>query len=114
MSVYTPDKWVVVKIEGKDVPLTYKVFACWYGGFLNGESWKMNSGIKKVRLLEKKYWMFTGFSGSIYQCHIERYGTNMYGGGVLQDFIDKANKEGIVMEILDKDTNWKELKYDKV
>jgi len=26
---YTPDKWVVVKIEGKEYPLTYKVFACY-------------------------------------------------------------------------------------
>lgn len=29
-----PDKWVVVKIEGKDYPLTYKVFGCWFGGYL--------------------------------------------------------------------------------
>jgi len=109
--IYTPDKWVVIKIEGKDVPLTYKVFACWYGGYLNGDSWKMNSGIKKVKLLEKKYWMFTGFSGSIYQCHIERYGTNMYGGGVLQDFIDKAKKEDILIEVLEEKTSWTKLIY---
>ena len=29
MTDYTPDKWVVVKIEGGEFPLTYKVFACW-------------------------------------------------------------------------------------
>lgn len=40
MSAYNPEKWVVVKIEGKDIPLVYKVFACWHGGYLNGDSWK--------------------------------------------------------------------------
>jgi hypothetical protein len=34
---YTPDKWLVVKIEGKEFPLTYKVFACWHGGYLDGD-----------------------------------------------------------------------------
>jgi hypothetical protein len=29
---YTPDKWVVVKIEGGEFPLTYKVFGNWHGG----------------------------------------------------------------------------------
>ena len=111
MSTYTPDKWVVVKIEGEDVPLIYKVFACWYGGFLNGDSWKMNSGIKKVRLLEKKYWMFTGFSGSIYQCHVEGYGTNMYGGGVLQGFIEKAKEQDTIIEVLNEKTNWLDLNF---
>ena len=41
MTDYTPDKWIVVKIEGGEFPLTYKVFACWYGGYLNGDSWKI-------------------------------------------------------------------------
>lgn len=110
-STYTPDRWVVVKIEGKDVPLVYKVFACWYGGFLNGDSWKMNSGIKKVRKM-KKYWLFDGFSGSIYQCHSEAYGTNMYGAGVLNNFIEKAKEVDTIIEVLDEKTNWKKLKYE--
>jgi len=111
MSVYTPDKWVVVKIEGKDVPLVYKVFACWYGGFLNGDSWKMNSGITKVTK-KKECWFFEGSSGSVYECHKEAYGTNMYGSGVLQSFIAKAKEQDIIIEVLDKNTNWKKLKYD--
>jgi hypothetical protein len=45
MSDYNPDKWVVVKIIGKDTPPVHKVFACWYGGYLDGDSWKLNSGI---------------------------------------------------------------------
>lgn len=111
MNTYTPDKWVVIKIEGKDIPLTYKVFACWYGGYLNGDSWKMNSGIKKVSK-KKNCWYFEGFSGSTYECHKERYGTNMYGGGVMQNIIEKAKEQDIVIKVLDENTNWKKLNYE--
>jgi hypothetical protein len=108
---YTPDKWVVVKIEGKDIPLTYKVFACWYGGYLNGDSWKMNSGIKKATK-KKNCWFFKGFSGSVYECHEGRYGTNMYGGGVLESFIERAKEVNTIIEVLDEETDWKKLKYE--
>lgn len=110
MSVYTPDKWVIVKIEGKDVPLTYKVFACWYGGFLNGDSWKMNSGIKKASK-KKNCWYFEGFSGSIYECHKERYGTNMYGAGVLNSLIDSAKENSIIIEAMSEKTDWVKINY---
>ena len=39
MSDYTPDKWVLVKISGNESPPVYKVFACWAGGYLDGDSW---------------------------------------------------------------------------
>lgn len=111
MNTYTPDKWVVVKIEGKDVPLTYKVFACWYGGYLNGDSWKMNSGIKKATK-KKNCWCFEGFSGSTYECYKGRYGTNMYGGGVLEGIIEKSKDIGVNVEILSEDTNWLDLSFE--
>jgi hypothetical protein len=79
---YIPHKWVVVKIEGGEFPLTYKVFACWYGGYLNGDSWKMNSGITKVTK-EEDFYLFEGHSGSVYKCHKDAYGVNMYGHGVI-------------------------------
>ena len=107
MSDYTPDRWVVVKITTDKEPL-YKVFACWYGGYAGSNSWKMNSGIKNVEE-DELYFMFNGYSGSVYRCHKNTYGTSGYGGGVLQNFIDKADYK---IEILQADTNWKELKYD--
>jgi hypothetical protein len=110
-KTYTPDKWVVVKIKGKNVPLTYKVFACWYGGYLNGDSWKINSGIKKVTK-KKNYWFFEGFSGSVYECYKGRYGTNMYGGGVLKDIIKRSREVDVTVDIMDENTNWRKLKYD--
>ena len=108
---YIPDKWLVVKIEGKDVPLTYKVFACWYGGYLNGDSWKLNSGITKVTK-EDGFYLFEGYSGSVYKCHKHEYGFNMYGHGVLYNIINKSKEAGVNVEILPEETNWLELKYE--
>ncbi len=111
MSEYIPDKWVIVEISGSDIPITYKVFSCWYGGWAGSDSWKLNSGITKVTFGGDVY-SFDGYSGSVYECHKNCYGTNMYGHGVLSNMIDKASKNGVTIEIMPADTNWLELKYE--
>jgi hypothetical protein len=111
MNEYIPDKWVVVKIEGKNVPLTYKVFGCWYGGYTGSDSWKLNSGIKTLSESEESY-LFEGFSGSIYKCFKERYGMHMYGSGVLNDIINKSEEHEVKVEIMPHDTNWLDLSYE--
>lgn len=77
---YTPNRWLVLKI--KDF---YKVFATWSGGYADGDSWKLNSGITKV-YREGDYFIFEGVSGSIYKCHTKTYGTNSYGAAVLSNW----------------------------
>jgi hypothetical protein len=110
VSDYTPDKWVVVKITGKDTPPVHKVFACWYGGYLGSDSWKLNSGITKATL-EGNVYYFEGSSGSVYECHKDIYGTNFYGGSGLSGLIEKVEKSGGIMEILAEETNWLEIDY---
>jgi hypothetical protein len=113
MSDYTPDRWVVVKITAPNV-LLYKVFACWYGGYAGSDSWKMNSGITKVTFnLENYCYYFEGYSGSVYGCYKDSYGTNSYGGSVLNRFIEEAAKTGeSTIEILPENTNFLEINYD--
>jgi hypothetical protein len=111
MSDYTPDRWVVVRITDADSPPIHKVFACWFGGYAGSDSWKLNSGI--TRAYEDGHcFMFDGSSGSTYACHKASYGTNMYGHGVLQNMIVKAEKNGIIIEILPELTNWLEINYE--
>ena len=45
MSTYTPDSWVIVKIQSEKYGTIYKVLAGWYGSYLYGASWKISSGI---------------------------------------------------------------------
>jgi hypothetical protein len=110
VNEYTPDKWLVIKIEGKDVPLTYKVFACWHGGYLDGDSWKLNSGITKVTK-EDGFYLFEGYSGSVYSCNENCYGATMYGYGVLQNIIEKSKEAGVNVEKMPDETNWLDLSY---
>lgn len=105
---YRPDKWVVVKIGDKNL---YKVFACWYGGYAGSDSWKLNSGITKVTL-EGNVYSFEGSSGSVYECHKDIYGTNMYGRSVLGEMISRAADNDVVIEIMPEDTNFMELTYE--
>jgi hypothetical protein len=67
MSNYHPDAWVIIKITNNGV-MYYKVLAGWYGGYANGDSWKINSGITKVDKVDGVY-EFSGYSGSSYFCH---------------------------------------------
>ena len=83
MSDYSPDRWVIVKIVTPNERL-YKVFASWSSGYGGSDSWKINSGITQARLVDDR-WEFAGYSGSVYSCHKEAYGTNGYGGaGAIQ------------------------------
>ena len=45
MSTYTPDSWVIVKIQSEKYGTIYKVLAGWSGSYLYGSSWKLSSGI---------------------------------------------------------------------
>lgn len=86
MSTYTPDKWVILKLNNKG-ETAYKVLAGWSGGYLDGQSWKINSGITKVEE-DDNYLLFHGYSGSVYKCHKRGYGTNMIMNGVLAQLED--------------------------
>ena len=83
MSEYKPDRWVVLKITDND-KVGYKVMGGWYGGYLDSDSWRINSGISKVELDGDTY-KFYGYSGSIYLCHKDFYGTTMLMSSVLPD-----------------------------
>jgi hypothetical protein len=110
MSDYTPDRWLVVKIVTPKERL-YKVFATWSGGYTGSDSWQMNSGITQANLVND-LWEFKGYSGSVYSCHKNAYGTNGYGGNVLQNFIDKLPSQGATMEVMPESTDWAALDYD--
>lgn len=110
MSNYNPDKWVVVRITRKDIQLIDKIFASWYGGYTGSDSWRLNSGIAKVRTEDSMFY-FEGISGSVYKCNKDSYGTNAYGLGVISRMIENAKNDGVSIEILPEETNWLERNY---
>ena len=111
MSDYNPDKWLVVKISSDKHPPVHKVFACWYGGYLGSDSWKLNSGITRA-YEDGQCVMFDGSSGSTYACHKGTYGASSYGYGVLENIVTKALDNGVTIEVLPEETNWLEINYE--
>lgn len=101
MSTYTPDKWLVVKITSSSGSID-KVFANWYGGYLNGDSWKLSSGITETVEFEDRF-EYTNYSGSLYICYKGREGVNNYGASVLQGLTEDITTAGGTLEILTKD-----------
>lgn len=87
MNEYTPDIWVVLKINNPKDP-HYRVLGGWYGGYLGSDSWRLNSGITKHDF-DGDYWYFYGSSGSCYKCYVDSYRMNMVTSGVYKQLREK-------------------------
>jgi hypothetical protein len=110
MSEYTPDNWVILKVkEGKYDPGFYKVLAGWSGGYLDGDRWRMNSGITRVEQ-DGDYYEFYGSSGSCYRCHKKGYRLTMANGGVYNSIKENEAFENQIT-LMPEDTNWMELEW---
>ena len=96
----TPDKWVILELPDNN----YKVFGTWAGGYLDGDRWQLNSGIKEVEQ-DDDYYYFTGFSGSCYKCKKKSYGfATSYGESVLNNLLKAADNK---IKLLENTDNWK-------
>ncbi len=106
MDGYVPDCWVILKFTGPEYGVIHKVLAGGGGGYLNGYTWKLNSGITKVEVDNdpkgRKFYIIHGISGSRYFCYEDRHGLKMsiapkYSqfkkalGDCMQDFTDFDN-----------------------
>jgi len=110
MSEYYPDSWVVLKLKAdKDADPIYKVLAGWSGGYLDGDSWRMNSGISSVTISSvtenDDYLEFWGYSGSCYVCRKGAYRLTMANAGVYNKLKKHEQFEGQVI-LMPEDTDW--------
>lgn len=106
-SVYRPNNWVVLKMSF-DGEVYYKVLAGWSGGFLDGDSWRMNSGITRVthnsiNFGEEEWYEFYGYSGSTYECGVNSYGLKMNNAHIYEQLKEKY---GDAVELMPENTNW--------
>jgi hypothetical protein len=98
----TPDNWVILKLPNG----WYKVFGTWSGESLDGDRWKLNSGISKVEQ-DKNFYYFTGVSGSVYKCNKNKYGTaSAYGHGIMLNIIEQSGGQIELMEEMDDFDNY--------
>ena len=110
MSTYRPDNWVVLKIkEGKGTFPFYKVLGGWSGGYLDSDSWRLNSGVTEIKQ-DGDYYEFYGESGSCYRCHDKSYGLRMNNAGIYNQLVNQQKFKGQIM-LMPQDTKWTELKW---
>lgn len=97
---YAPDRWVLLKITNKG-EVIYKVFGTWVGGYLEGDAWRLNSGISKVTE-DEDYYYFYGYSSSCYQVNKLSHGTTAYTKGVLNNLLvrSKGCEDIIIIEVV--------------
>lgn len=107
--MHTPDCWVILQLNNNK-EILYKVLAGWSGSYLYGQSWQLNSGIKSVEV-ENDYYLFHGYSGSIYKCHKDMYSLNNMTSGVLKSLQKQAETVDDVEIILLEDQDFTQIKY---
>lgn len=104
---YIPDKWILLRMEINGKPIT-KVYANWYGGYREGDSWRINSGISKYTETDN-YYIFYGNSGSIYNCYKDNIGTNRYGDNILDNILNQAKEKGHTITVFNEIEKIKEV-----
>ncbi len=106
MNTYTPDNWVIVRVKWDKAH--YRVLAGWTGGYLYGNSWRINSGIVRH---EKKgdYYYFYGETGSCYKCYIPAQALRMNISGAwetIKEYYDD-HLDLILDPVWEGDKDWK-------
>jgi len=85
----TPNKWCIINVTNNEGETFSKVFGTWSGGYLDGDSWRLNSGIKKIEEDDDNY-TFTSKSGARYICAKSSYGVaGASNYGILHSFKGK-------------------------
>lgn len=108
MTEYNPDSWVVIKITHEDQTF-YKVLGGWGGGYLDGDSWRLNSGIEKCEYdVANDKWCFYGSSGSVYAVNPESYGLRLSTAHVWETMKSHYPDQ---VELLE-DCDWSQMKWN--
>jgi hypothetical protein len=104
-----PDNWVVLKLEHESGNITYKILAGWSGGYTQGSSWAMNSGIVKITD-HITHWDFHGTSGSTYSCGKKSYGLRMNNAYVWDRL---KEMHGDKVHMMDEHTDWQTIVWEE-
>ena len=107
MSDYAPDRWVVLKIVNEGNTF-YKVLAGWVGGYLEGDSWRLNSGVTCVTETIDTY-TFSGTSGSKYVCSKHSYGTTIMTASIFNRLSERFPGQ---VSIMPEDTDWDKVTFN--
>ena len=97
---YAPDKWVIVEITNDDGASHRRVLGSWYGGFTQGDAWRMSSGIDEV-IDEGDCYKIINSSGSTYYCVKGCEGMSAYTMNILASYQEELKERGGKIEVVE-------------
>ena len=100
MNTYTPDTWSILLFDSPAYGKIHKVFGGWYGGFTQGDSWKLSSGMKDL-VDEGDFYSSLQESGSIYQLYKNSEKLSVYQLRTLSGFEEQLLSIGGSVVIVD-------------
>lgn len=100
MSKYTPDSWVIVKIQPEKYGTTHKVLAGWAGSYLYGASWKLSSGIVTFEDKGEHYESLQD-SGSTYILHKSSERMSAIVASTFASFEEQLKVDDGTIEVID-------------
>jgi hypothetical protein len=88
---YIPDRWVIIKTPSVEDTLRYRVFAGWYGMYVQTARWRASSGITKIERMynddgEEIGYEIHNFTGSVYECFDASFGMSAHMQSILGDW----------------------------
>lgn len=98
---YAPDSWKIVKLTNKENgDVHHRIIAGWTGGYLQGSSWKISSGIEKITD-EVDFWNVPNTSGSVYFLYKGREYLSGYVASIYDNLAKTA--EDVTMDLVQID-----------
>ena len=95
----TPNSWVIIEVshEGKQFQ---KILSGWSGGYLDGDSWRLSSPIKKLEIDIDSEWITAiTESGSIYRLLKESQGLRISNAGVWNQLKERFGDSVEIVEL---------------
>lgn len=96
---YMPDSWVILRFESKEYGAVDKVLAAFIGGYTQGNSWKLSSGIVSVDYSEGIYTMPQA-SGSTYVCYENSERLSGMISGIYDGFLKQLEGTGSTAKLI--------------
>lgn len=110
MNKYSPDNWVIVKLNSKEYGVIYKILCSWGGSYQWGASWKLSSGIETF-IDDDLDWISRQDSGSVYK--LRKSGERMSStiASIYNQYHEQSRlADNFTIEIISSDEYLKEIK----